>query len=95
MIDISSCTEKGYAIIDSRYSYTSIELVKSSTNLSAEYNIAGKDFIYIVIKPNKEGKKKQLLFKVNQRDECISELNFKINQATFLVCSQTDFPSTR
>lgn len=30
MIDINNCTEKGYAIIDNRYGYTSIDTVRAS-----------------------------------------------------------------
>lgn len=39
-----------------------------------------------MIKPNKEGKKKQLLFKVVKRDDCVEELNAKMKRELWDVC---------
>ena len=91
VIDINNCAEKGYAIIDNRYSYASIETVRASRANLWNSRIAGKDFIYIVIKPNKEGKKKQLLFKVVKRDDCVEELNAKMKRELWDVCCRQIF----
>lgn len=42
-------------------------------------SVAGKDYIYIVVSPKKEGQKKKLLYYVSQRDECLSELQSHCN----------------
>lgn len=43
-----------------------------------DHEIAGKDYIYMVILLNKEGQKRKLLFNVSQRDECITELRNRV-----------------
>ena len=74
VIDILHCAVEGYATIENRYSYDSIESLKESGGGARQSRVAGKDYIYIVVSAKKEGQKKKLLYYVSQRDECLSEL---------------------
>lgn len=80
VIDILHCAVEGYATIENRYSYDSIESLKESGGGARKSRVAGKDYIYIVIKPNAEGQRKKLLFYVSNRDECMAELRKRLQK---------------
>lgn len=79
MIDILQCTMKGYATIENQYRYDSIESLTKGDVEGKRLHIVGKDYMYIVIKPNAEGQKKLLLF-VSNRDECMDELQKRLQK---------------
>ena len=71
VIDILHCAVEGY---------DSIESLKESGGGARQSRVAGKDYIYIVIKPNAEGQRKKLLFYVSNRDECMAELRKRLQK---------------
>lgn len=79
VIDIDSCPEKDYAIIESKYSYTQIESVKEGLVVYWDYKIAGKEYIFMIGLSSKEGQKRKMLFNVEKRDECIEEFKNRMN----------------
>lgn len=78
VIDIARCSEKGYAIIESRYNYSSIESVRAGESARERLFLAGKEYIYMVIFSNQNGQKKKLLYYVSMRDTCLGELQRRI-----------------
>lgn len=79
VIDIDSCPEKDYAIIESKYNYTQIESVKEGLVFYYDYKIAGKEYIFMIALSSKEGQKRKMLFNVENRDECIEEFKNRMN----------------